>query len=274
MDRNRRRFARSRALLTVVGAVAICSAGLIAPRDAKAAGDDGHDIPSATPLIKCTKSGSVGDDTRCLAGGLPPRFPDDPPFWTYEGTEWEFDWDPSVSGVTSISFTFYFNPALFTPVADTAGFLCGYTASGNCPVVAPGGGIEHVGATGDPAVPGPATGTQSITIGSDTVSVDATFSPAVSGDGLFFTMDFTTNLSPTSTLIEYSTGMIPGADYYVVSYSCTTVDMTNLCGSADYTESFKVIPEPSTWITIVIGFAGLGIAAIQRRNSSGESSIA
>src|SRR5262249_62282683 len=110
-------------------------------------------------------------------------------------------------------------------------------------------------------IPGPATGTQTITIGTNVVNVVATFSPPVNPiaeDEIFFAMAFEA-LFPTDTaLINYSPGLLSGADYSVLSYSCTRVSGPNSCGAANFTQSFVVvfIPEPSTLSLLALGTLG------------------
>ena len=231
------RRARGKVLLY---AIVLLGIGVAVPQEAKAIGITGIPYPSFVMRRDCVRNDATPDSV-CISAGYSPL---GPPYWSNSGyTVWE--WDPP-EDVTSINFSFYFNPNLFTPVIGSAGFLCGFTTTGNCPVESPGVGTQPISFTVTPPTPGPATGTQSITIGTNTVSIAATFSPGtpVSSDGLFLVMDFTPNFNPDEYNIEYSTGLLPGADYYVMSYSCTTVDGTNACGSQNYTQSFLVVPVP------------------------------
>jgi hypothetical protein len=256
------RSARATGLPIVLCALVLFATGLAVPREAKAIGIAGVPYPSFVMRQECVRTGLTLSPI-CTSAGYSTV---GPPFWTPSRfVVWE--WDPP-EDVTSINFSFYFNPSLFTPVLGSAGFLCGFTTTGNCPVESPGVGTQPISFTANPPTPGPATGTQSITIGSDTVSIAAIFSPAtpVSSDGLFFAMDFTPNFNPDDYNIEYSTGLLPGADYYVMSYSCTTADGTDTCGSQNFTQSFRVVPtdEPAAIGLLVLG--ALGAVLVRRRS--------
>jgi hypothetical protein len=195
----------------------------------------------------------------------------------YAYTTWE--WDPPTSDITSISFEFYYNPALFTPVATSAGFLCGFSSGGSCPTDAPGTGTvpipDTLDAYSDIPTTAPATGSQSIVIGADTVTINATFSPAVDSgsDTYFFAMDFQPTFDLSNYAIEYSQSLLSDPAYYVMSYSCNGGAIS--CGSDAYTESFALvpIPEPSTWALMLLGFGGLGATMRLARRRPGEEAV-
>jgi len=244
--------------------LALCATCSVLPQEAKAIGRFGQPYPSFVMRTECVRPDNVTPSN--------PRCPNPP----YAGVGWQFskfvwwEWDPP-AGVTALSLSFYFDPTLFAPVPGSAGFLCSFTASGNCPVESPGVGTQPLEGTSLVPTPGSATGTQTITIGPDSVDVEATFSPpATSTDGeLFFAMKFEA-LFPTDTaLIEYSQGLLPGASYYVKSYGCTTEDGANSCGSQEYTQSFLVIPvpEPGT-----LGLVALGAALVGYKRKTASSS--
>ena len=252
--------------------LALCrSAGIYAafsawPQEAKAVNDYGVPYPSFVFRTDCALRGNVADSPKCSTYPGYPRAM--PPYWVpYAYTTWE--WDPPTSGdISSISFQFYFNPNLFTPVAGSAGFLCGFSSGGSCPTDPPGSGIVPISDTLQPysdiPTTGPATGTQSIVIGADTVSVKATFSPAVDDgtDTYFFAMEFDPKIDLSHYSIEYSESMLPNAAYYVTSFICNGGAIS--CGSETYTESFALVPEPSTWAMMALGFGGLGYAGYRK----------
>ena len=98
----------------------------------------------------------------------------------------------------------------------------------------------------------------------DTVSVKATFSPAVDDgtDTYFFAMEFDPKIDLSHYSIEYSESMLPNAAYYVTSFICNGGAIS--CGSETYTESFALVPEPSTWAMMALGFGGLGYAGYRK----------
>jgi hypothetical protein len=256
-------------LKTFLGSVAIYAAYSAFPQESKALGFLDIPYPSFVLRQECvTSAAALFDDPACIRSGYPPLNDNSPVHWVKSKFVW-WEWDPPVNGVTSISFDFFFNPSHFVPVADSAGFLCSFTSSGNCPVESPGVGTQPIGITTTPPITGPAKGTQSIVVGSNSVSVNATFSSPITAasDELFFAMKFEPLFEITdNTRIIYSQELLPNADYYVISYSCTTLDNRNSCGSEDYTASFKVIktPEPTSILSL-LALGTLGAASTLKR---------
>jgi hypothetical protein len=183
----------------------------------------------------------------------------------------EIGFDPPANNITSISFSFSFNPSRLIPIVSSAGFLCSLTSSGDCPVMSPGVGTQPLERVTDPFITGPANGTSSIVIDARSVSVDATFSPSIKllSDELFFGMQFQPLFSITdNTRITYSKELLPDADYSVISYSCTTVDKLNNCGSQYYTRSFRIETVPEHFSPIGILIAGILITSLTKRSGS------
>jgi hypothetical protein len=251
----------SRAWLAICGSAGIYAVSSAVPQEAKAVNNWGVPYPSFVFRTDCALRGTVADSPRCSSYPGYPRA--NPPYWApYAYTTWE--WDPPSNDISSISFEFYYNQNLFMPVAGSAGFLCGFSSGGSCPTDPPGTGTvpmsDTVQAYGDIPIVGPSTGTQSIVIGADTVTVNATFSPAVNNgtDTYFFAMDFEPKIDLSHLSIEYSQSLLPNPAYYVMSYSCNGGTIS--CGSQDYTASFALVPEASTWALMALGFVGLGFA--------------
>lgn len=251
--------------LLVSGAIYVSYLAL--PQESKALGF--LDIPYPSVVMKWTCVSNINqpvDDPVCIRDGYPPLT--NPPHWVRDKFVW-WEWDPPVNDITSISFEFFFNPSRFVPVANSAGFLCSFTSSGNCPVESPGVGTQPLQATTTPPITGLAKGTQSIVVGSNSVSVNATFSSPITAasDELFFAMAFEPLFEIADNAhVIYSQELLPDADYSVTSYSCTTLDNLNSCGSENYTVSFKVIktPEPSTILSL-LALGTLGAASTLKR---------
>jgi hypothetical protein len=83
--------------------------------------------------------------------------------------------------------------------------------------------------------------------------------------------------SPNSITIDLS-GTVTGAGFHAVPVSMI-IDATqsggpgNVISVSGSNSSGSTIPEPSTWVMMVLGFAGLGYAAV-RRSSKGRSAFA
>jgi hypothetical protein len=251
----------SPAVLAICGAAGIYAGLSMSPQEAKAGADAFLPYPTFVFRTDCALRGNVADSSRCSSYPGYPRAM--PPYWVpYQYTTWE--WDPPASDISSISFEFYFNPALFMPVPGSAGFLCGFGSAGaSCPTDAPGSGTVPVSDTllAYDQIPTrmPATGTQSIVIGADTVTINATFSPevTVTGDTYFFAMDFIPLVDIAGSSIEYSQSLLPHAAYSVLSYSCSNaIGAAVACGDTAYTASFAIVPEPGTVTLLTVGALG------------------
>jgi hypothetical protein len=253
----------SKLLKNLFISISICTSSLAISQESKAIGSANIPYPSFVMRQECVRPNNTTPSN--------PRCPNPP----YAGLGWQvsrfvwWEWDPPVNDITSISFEFFFDPTRFSPIPDSAGFLCSFTLSGNCPAESPGVGMQPIEVTTTPPITGPANGTQSIVIGSNSVSIDATFSSPITAesDELFFAMAFEPLFEITdNTRIIYSQQVLPDADYAVTSYSCTTLDNQNSCGSENYTVSFRVttVPEP-TFILTFFTFNVLGAASVFKR---------
>jgi hypothetical protein len=103
---------------------------------------------------------------------------------------------------------------------------------------------------------------------------DTTGSPVTySGDQNIFRLSFdlitpiTINLSAST--VTYSANA-PGSDFTDAGFTCTTINVipANQCGSANPAEgvSFNYsVPEPPTWMALILGTGLIGFARRRRR---------
>jgi hypothetical protein len=250
-------------LQIILGLFALCSTDLIFSEKSNARGFVGQ-IPSIVLLLKCEKVSQIFSQKECLEVNYPPLpFPDG---WIIKGNKIWFLWDPPVQAVTSFSLEFSFNPEHFSPIFGSAGFFCSFTNTGSCPVLEPGIGTQPIEITAEPIIPGSAIGNSSINIGSNSVSVDVTFSSPITGqseDEIFFGMAFQPLFEVTgNTRVIYSRELLPNASYSLTSFSCTTLNGQNECGSDNFTRSFRVekTNEPSTALSL-LALGTLGAAS-------------
>jgi len=248
---------KSLLLYAVLGAFPLCSTDLIFSEKSNAIADDGELLPSVIIERKCEKVSFIFSQKECLDRGYQELLP--PDAWFVADETWWF-WDPPVQEVTSFSLEFFFNPEHFSPILGSAGFFCSFTNTGSCPVLEPGIGTQPIEITAEPIIPGSAIGNSSINIGSNSVSVDVTFSSPITGqseDEIFFGMAFQPLFEVTgNTRVIYSRELLPNASYSLTSFSCTTLNGQNECGSRNFTRSFRV--EKTNEPTSTLGFLALG----------------
>jgi hypothetical protein len=178
--------------------------------------------------------------------------------------------DPSAIDVNSFSLSVGYDTSKYTFDASSSGPLGIFSVGGDTPPPDPGIGTQPLALlplTGfNPGAPLPGS-TLSYTDVGGVVTVNYTLaSPVTStGDINFFRLDFSLihpikiDLS-TSTVTYETTG--PGQDFTSVGFSCSTTSGLNLCGSENpssgSTLHLSVVPEASTWVMLMLGFAGLG----------------
>jgi hypothetical protein len=86
----------------------------------------------------------------------------------------------------------------------------------------------------------------------------------------FFVFGFDFNaplpINTANTVVRYSTGILPGADFVVFDPVCEGSPDAPLCGSTTPAMSIRIdtIPEPSTWVLVGSGLA-LAAALLRRR---------
>ena len=244
-------------LQIILGLFALCSTDLIFSEKSNARSIFGK-IPSIVVQLICEKKQFLGNSPECLEANYPPLLP--PDGWIVKKDKIWWLWDPPVQEVTSFSLEFSFNPEHFSPIFGSAGFFCSFTNTGSCPVLEPGIGTQPIEITAEPIIPGSAIGNSSINIGSNSVSVDVTFSSPIAGqseDEIFFGMAFQPLFEVTrNTRVIYSRELLPNASYSLTSFSCTTLNGQNECGSRNFTRSFRV--EKTNEPTSTLGFLALG----------------
>lgn len=275
---NNKAMSLRKKLQILLGVTVLCSTNLIFSEKSNAITDNNVLLPSIVIKTICEQESIfLSDNITCLEAGYPPTELFEPS-WAYRGDKilWWF-WDPPVQEVTSLSLEFFFNPEHFSPILDSAGFFCSFTNTGSCPIEEPGIGTQPIRATTDTIIPGSAIGDSSINIGSNSVSVDATFSSPITGqseDEIFFGMAFEPLFEvTTNTRITYSQELLPNTSYSLSSFSCTTLNGQNECGSDNFTRSFivtKTTNEPNSLIvfTIAVATAFLKLVRVRYSNSN------
>ena len=253
-------------LQIILGLFALCSTDLIFSEKSNALSISGK-IPSIVVQLICEKKPFFISDPMCLKANYPPVLP--PDAWVVKDVIWWL-WDPPVQEVTSFSLEFSFNPEHFSPIFGSAGFFCSFTNTGSCPVLEPGIGTQPIEITAEPIIPGSAIGNSSVNIGSNSVSVDVTFSSPIAGqseDEIFFGMAFQPLFEVTgNTRVIYSRELLPNASYSLTSFSCTTLNGQNECGSRNFTRSFRVekTNEPTSTLSL-LALGTLGAASTLKR---------
>jgi hypothetical protein len=180
--------------------------------------------------------------------------------------------DPPAPGLTGLTMSLQTNPALYTFDPGRSGPLGAFSIGGDAPPANPGVGtqaLQLLPSTGfSPGAPLPgSTLTYTDVGGLLTISYQLANPITVSGDVNYFRIDFDL-VHPViidlaaSTVTYAATG--PGADVTQVSFSCTTTNLMDQCGSAQpstgITFNLSVVPEPAPWAMLLVGVGVLGVA--------------
>ena len=96
-------------------------------------------------------------------------------------------------------------------------------------------------------------------------SVDATFGDA-DGDGKIGLSDIFSSIvvSDGGKTITLSGGLIPVDGHFIDIFHASTTDGGSFFAGVDTSFDGVLVPEPSTWAMMLIGFAGLGYAGYRR----------
>jgi hypothetical protein len=185
-------------------------------------------------------------------------------------------WDPALSGVTDFAMELQYDPSKFTFDQADSGPLGIVSVGGDAPAPDPGVGTEPVsllpisGFSPGAPLPG-STLTYTNTNGLLTVNYDLGSPVTIDSDIDFFRTDFEfvhplIISLPSSTITYAASG--PGGDFSLVSFSCTSSDLTGGCASdtpsTGVTFFFDSVPERPTWALMLLGFVGLGLAGYWR----------
>lgn len=166
--------------------------------------------------------------------------------------------DPASVSVTGLSLTIQYDPSIYTFDQADSGPLGIYSVGGDAPPVDPGIGIQPVQtqpSTGDsPGAPLPGlTLTYTNVGGLLTVNYQLASPLTQTSDLNFFLVEFDF-VNPVFIDLSRSTAAYatsgPGADFSVMSFTCTATALTGGCGSDNPSTgvSFQLaeVPEPST----------------------------
>ena len=169
-----------------------------------------------------------------------------------------------------------YNTSLYTFDQALSGPLGVLSVGGDAPPVDAGVGTQPLqvlpstGYSAGSPLPG-STLTYTNVGGVLTVDYQLGSSVDYSGDANIFRLSFDL-IHPLSVEVGLSTvtysANTPGADFTTLSFTCTTSDMLDQCGSAQPTEgvSFNfTVPEPPTWATLILGAGLLGLVARRRK---------
>ena len=170
--------------------------------------------------------------------------------------------------ISQIGFEIKFIPAMISIDLADSGFLCDFSAGGDCPAVAP----NTVSQGFVPLTVGaPRTGTSfSLILGADTVTLlaDLSANPPPSGtDRNFFALAFKTVEPQNISSVQFSNSPGVGDMFQVAGPSqvCTLVGGGE-CGSDNPGQGFTFIPEPSS--VALLGAGLLFVTALRRHHSS------
>ena len=184
--------------------------------------------------------------------------------------------DPPMPGLTGFQLSMQYNTSLYTFDQALSGPLGVLSVGGDAPPVDAGVGTQPLqvlpstGYSAGSPLPG-STLTYTNVGGVLTVDYQLGSSVDYSGDANIFRLSFDL-IHPLSVEVGLSTvtysANTPGADFTTLSFTCTTSDMLDQCGSAQPTQgvSFNfTVPEPPTWATLILGAGLLGLVARRRK---------
>jgi hypothetical protein len=187
--------------------------------------------------------------------------------------------DP-VGTVKAVSMTldYDFSGPTFTFNAGLSGPLCSFSVGGSCPPATPGSGTQPLPIF--PALPDVAglplpASIYSLVDNGLTVTLNYVL-PApipVPAEENFFLLVFNfitpTVFDAATAAVTYSTGVLPGADFVLLSSSCDSGDPADpLCGTLVPAVSIAFAPEPSTTALLALGVTGLALTAARRRRGA------
>jgi hypothetical protein len=195
---------------------------------------------------------------------------------TFECTVEVLFWDPPVSSVTGLTLTVQYDPSRVAFAPELSGPLGQLSVGGDAPPPNPGVGTQPLalfptsGVAAGAPLPG-STFTFSDAGGLLTVNYQLAAPVTTDSDINFLRLAFRLNdpvlVDFAQSTVTYSENS-PG-QYTQVSFSCTTSDGLNQCGSShpstgvtfNYVSS---VPEPATFALLVAGFVALGAGARRR----------
>jgi|LakMenEpi03Aug12_release.lakeMendotaPanAssembly.Ray.scaffolds.fasta_scaffold599575_1 hypothetical protein len=186
-------------------------------------------------------------------------------------------WDPPGNGITSISLSFQYDTAKWTPIIGSEGFFCSYTTAGNCPNTSPGVGTSPIEPLPPIDIqPGLPIGYYTIDYGLGSVSLKVHFDTPITSisEEVFFGMKMRPTFDLTNKVITYSEEDVSsGYDYRVNSFTCTTLDGINQCGSNNPTKVMiiKSVPEPTSTLSL-LALGTLGAASTLKRKLKSSQS--
>jgi hypothetical protein len=238
--------------------LALAGASVSVPRDAHATIGGGLGLPGFSMQLYnvCT-----------LLGGT-----------SYLCTQSAIRMDP-VGTVKAVSMTldYDFSGPTFTFNAGLSGPLCSFSVGGSCPPATPGSGTQLIPLfTALPDVAGaPLPGSiYSVVDNGLTVTVNYTL-PApiavpVETNFFLYVFDFIVPrfFDSATSAVTYSTGVIPGSDFVLLSSTCDSGFPAEPCGTTVPAVSIFFTPEPSTTALLATGAAALALTAARRRRGA------
>lgn len=186
----------------------------------------------------------------------------------------------SPSGLTGFDLSLRYNTSLYTFDQALSGPLGVLSQGGDAPPVDAGVGTQPLqvlpstGYSAGSPVPG-STLTYTNVGGVLTVDYQLASPVMYTGDANIFRLSFDL-INPLSVEVGLSTvtysANTPGTDFTTLSFTCTTSDMLDQCGSAQPAEgvSFNfTVPEPPTWAALILGAGLVGLMARRRKALAG-----